>query len=158
MTKNVVVPWCPYQQESWTTASQTWYAPHNGSIAWTLKEQEHHVLGDLWGTYHWNCWVKIVSHPMEAHLFRLQCKHSKTGVFGTPWKLHAPVSGYWFAVSIATISNLYDKFLIFRGLGKCTILGIGFLRQFTPLWCLITPLSPIPATVYYFHGILQNRG
>ena len=77
MTKNVVVPWCPYQQESWTTASQTWYAPHNGSISWTLKEQEHHVLGDVWGTYHWNCWVKTVSHPMEAHLFRLQCKHSK---------------------------------------------------------------------------------
>ena len=40
---------------------------------------------------------------------------------------------------------------------KCTILGVGFLRIFTPLLCVFMPLSWIPATVYDFHVFFQNR-
>ena len=39
---------------------------------------------------------------------------------------------------------------------KCTILGVGFLRIFTPLLCEFMPLSWVPATVYYFQVFLKN--
>ena len=39
---------------------------------------------------------------------------------------------------------------------KCTILGVGFLRFFTPLFCEFMPLSPVPATVYYFQHFFSK--